>query len=206
MIDEEAVPKEADGLLWIDRIRIDEARCVQCGDCVRACMEENPEKYALSSTAGQRLKLARSDQIIEFPTALQAILRMSQEQRNTFWQDQFRKCIKCYGCIEICPVYIKEFKELDISRWVPTGQIPPSYPLFHLIRAYHVWDTCVGCGECERTCPAHIPLKMIQDLIRYLPPEKVFDIIPGLPREAQDEILAFVESREGNGRRMCYGV
>jgi len=199
-------PVEAHGELWTDRIQMDEARCIQCGDCISACMEENPEKNAITSIVDQRFQAVQSGQVIEYPTPLQRILEMNSEEQIAFWKEQFRKCIKCYGCIDVCPVSIEDFEELDVSKWVPAGRVPPPYPLFHLIRAYRVWDTCVGCGECERTCPAHIPLKMVQDLIRYIPPERVFEIMPGLPKEAREEILAFVKSREASVRRARYAV
>jgi len=192
LLDEEHPPKDIDGRLWVDRIRIDEAKCIQCGDCVNACTEENPANHALTSIIQKRFQAIQAEEEVEEPTLLQEILRMSQEEREEFWRKQFQKCIKCHGCIDVCPVHDTEAHGLDLSTWVEAGQVPPPYPLFHLIRAYQVWDTCILCGECEKTCPAHIPLKSIQDLIRYLPPEKVFEVIPGLEKEAQDAILDFV--------------
>jgi Fe-S oxidoreductase len=106
----------------------------------------------------------------------------------------------------MCPVYVEEPDGLELSKWVEKGRVPPPFPLFHLLRAYQVWDTCVLCGECENTCPAQIPLKTIQDVVRYLPPEKVFEVIPGLEPEARNEILNFVESRKTTSTRIPYDV
>lgn len=121
---------------------------------------------------------------------------MSRDERIEFWKKQFDKCVKCYGCVDICPVTPEDSGTLDIAKWVTPGITPPDYPMFHLIRAYQVWDTCILCAECEITCPAGIPLKAIQDLVQYLPPEKVFEVIPGLPKEAQDAIIGFVEEKK----------
>ena len=154
----------------------------------------------------QRFQAVRSGELAKDASLLQKILWMTLGERKGFWRDQFQKCIKCYGCIDMCPVNIEEANGLDLSRWVKGGLVPPPYPLFHLMRAYQVWDTCVGCGECERTCPAQIPLKTIQDIVRYLPPEAVFEVIPGLEKDAQDEILAFIERRNGSSRRISYAV
>ena len=203
-IDPNYPPKEVDGKLWVDRIRIDEGLCIQCGDCVRACMEENPKSHALTNIVQKRFQAIRSEKAIKQPTILQEIFGMAQEERIAFWSDQFKRCIKCYGCIDMCPVHVNEPDGLKLSKWVEKGQVPPSFPLFHLIRAYQVWDTCVLCGECEMTCPAHIPLKTLQDIVRYLPPEKVFEVIPGLENEARNAILNFVETRKGSSRRISY--
>ncbi|MBW1783714.1 MAG: 4Fe-4S dicluster domain-containing protein [Deltaproteobacteria bacterium] len=188
--------------MWADRIRIDEARCIQCGDCAKACMEENPERHALTTIVQERFRAIRSEEAIAEPTRLQEVLAMDTAEREKFWHDQFRKCIKCYGCIDMCPVYPEEPDGLDPSDWVEGGQVPPRYPHFHLLRAYQVWDTCVLCGECEQTCPANIPLKMLQDIVRHLPPEKVFEVIPGMENEAQEAISGFVNRRKASSRRI----
>ena len=207
LLDEEHPPVEANGALWVDRIRVDEARCIQCGDCVRACLEENPETQAMTDIVSQRFQTVSSEEArTQSPTLLQKILLMDREEKEGFWTDQFKKCLKCYGCVDICPVFVGWTDGLELSKWVKGGQVPPPYPLFHLLRAYNVWDTCVGCGECEKTCPADIPLKTIQDIIRYLPPEKVFEMIPGLEKEAQEEILSLVEQEKGSSRRVKYAA
>ena len=204
VLDEDRPPKKSEGELWVDRIQIDEARCSQCGECVRACMEDNAEIQGLTNIVRQRFQAVSSRNELADPTPLQKILLMSQEERKTFWGDHFRKCIKCYGCIDMCPVFVGWDDGLQISQWMEGGQVPPPYPLFHLLRAYNVWDTCVGCGECEKTCPADIPLKMLQDIIRYLPVEDVVETIPGLEAEALEKISSFVEKRRESSRRISY--
>jgi len=152
----------------------------------------------LTTIVQERFEAARSEAAMPEATLLQEILRMRAAERQTFWQEQFRKCIKCYGCIDMCPVYPEAAEGLNVSRWVKGGQVPPPYPLFHLIRAYEVGDACILCGECEQTCPAGIPLKTLQDFVRNLPPEKVFDLIPGLEKEARDAVLDDVNRRKGS--------
>ncbi len=207
LIDEHHQPKEKDGLLWVDRIHIDEAACIHCGECARACLAENPENPALTNVAFKRLKEATSkDVVIEQPTLLQEIIRMSIEERKAFWKQQFTKCIKCYGCMEMCPVYIDAPDELNFDRWIRKGEVPPAYPDFHLLRAYHVLDTCVLCGECEATCPAGIPLKTLQDITQYFPPEEVFNLVPGLNPEVKEAIVNFTQKVRNQVRRMDYAI
>ena len=81
-----------------------------------------------------------------------------------FWVDTFNRCIKCFGCRNVCPVCA--CKECTIEReiLVPQRQLPPS-PTFLMTRAVHMVDRCVYCGLCEEACPADIPLK---DLYRFV--------------------------------------
>jgi len=203
-LDGDLSPREYRGDQWVDRIRIDENKCIQCGDCTRACLAENPERPAMESIVSRRLKTPAEE--TAQPILLQEIPAMQAVEQKDFWAKHFTKCIKCYGCIDMCPVFVQWNGNLELSRWMKGGQVPPPYPLFHLLRAYNVWDTCVGCGECEKTCPAGIPLKTLQDMVRFLEPEKVFEMIPGLEEAPKREILQMVAQGNHASRRISNAV
>ncbi len=193
-LDEEIQPREFEGGLWVDRIKIDQAKCIQCGACIQACREENPDKPALSSIVHQRLD-SSPEQFVEPPAVFQMLLHLNEQERQKFWQDKFSRCLKCYGCIDQCPVHLGEPDELQLSRWIQPGHVPPRHPDFHLLRAYQIFDTCILCGECEKTCPADIPLKALQDFVRFFPPQQVFELVPGASQEVQQAITGFVKSQ-----------
>ncbi len=109
---------------------------------------------------------------------------MSLEDRRTFWQQQFLKCIKCYGCRDICPECFCEACALEDPLWVEPGVLGPPFPMFHLIRAMHMATRCVACRQCELACPAHIPLTVLYDLIRQDVGELV-GYTPGADIEAE---------------------
>jgi formate dehydrogenase subunit beta len=76
------------------------------------------------------------------------------------------RCIKCYSCIENCPVCLSA-KDLPsgLSAMVTPGAVPPN-PMFHMRRFAHIADSCINCGQCEELCPAEIPLSLFSHAIR----------------------------------------
>jgi len=108
---------------------------------------------------------------------------MSWEDRRTFWHQQFQKCIKCYGCRDICPVCFCEACSLEDPQWVEPGLLAPEFPTFHLIKAIHMTTRCVSCRQCELACPSEIPLTVLYDLIRE-DVSNLIGYIPGADLEA----------------------
>jgi ferredoxin len=192
-------PKEHEGEIWVERIKIDEANCIQCGECTQACVEENKEKNAMTNVAFERRKF------VELPpeeregrepeTLTQRIALMDDKSRTDFWQKELSKCIKCFGCRDVCPVWIYDGAELEDAEWIKPGEIPPAVPLFQIIRAYRIADLCVNCGMCEEACPMDIPLRSIHQLMWRQPPESIFEIIPGLDAETKEKLVQAVRKQ-----------
>jgi len=99
-------------------------------------------------------------------------------ERFSSWIDEFSKCIKCYGCRDICPMCFCKECSLETHELLQKGEIPPEIPLFHLVRAVHMAGRCIDCGLCNEVCPANIPLrtlyKKVSDII-----DKEFNYRPG---------------------------
>jgi formate dehydrogenase subunit beta len=122
---------------------------------------------------------------------VKSLIEKDLEERWAFWKQEFARCIKCYGCRNICPVCICDECVLEEACWVERGQIPPELS-FHLIRAYHIADKCVGCGACEATCPMEIPLTtfhtLVQEQIKTL-----FNYEPGMDIEQMSPLTTTLE-------------
>ena len=88
---------------------------------------------------------------------------LSPEERWAFWKDQFSKCIKCYACRQVCPFCYCEQCVCDRNKpqVVETTARPAGNMAWHIVRAMHLAGRCVGCAECERSCPMDIPLNLL---------------------------------------------
>lgn len=84
-----------------------------------------------------------------------------QSERFSRWMYEFEKCIKCYGCRNICPVCFCRECSLEHRDLIGTGPLPPDVPIFHLVRAVHMAGRCIDCGLCEEACPADISLRLL---------------------------------------------
>lgn len=93
--------------------------------------------------------------------SIEAVERYDQRERLDRWMYEFQKCIKCYGCRNICPVCFCRECSLENPDLVQSGRLPPEVPIFHLVRAVHMAGRCIDCGLCEDVCPAEIPLRLL---------------------------------------------
>jgi len=106
------------------------------------------------------------------------------------------RCIKCYGCIDQCPICYCVDCTTKNPAYVPPGYLPVAF-MFHLIRYAHIADSCVNCGQCEEVCPAEIPNALFMHA-QQVELEKMFGHVPGISMELP--LLAMVEEKEERSR------
>ncbi|HNQ30227.1 MAG: Formate dehydrogenase subunit beta [Methanoregulaceae archaeon PtaB.Bin009] len=111
------------------------------------------------------------------------------------------RCIKCYQCIENCPICYCVECSTKKPHFVTPGQVPPSF-MFHLIRFAHIADSCVNCGQCQELCAMEIPNALFMHA-QQVELEKMFGHVPGVDMKLP--LLALVEEREERARLSATG-
>jgi len=99
------------------------------------------------------------------------------------------RCIKCYQCIENCPICYCVECSTKKPYLVKPGQVPPGI-MFHLIRFAHVADSCINCGQCEELCAMDIPNSLYMHALQT-DLEEMFGFKPGVNMDLP--LLALVE-------------
>ena len=121
---------------------------------------------------------------------LDKIEKMSPQERFSFWQEEFAKCIKCYACRQACPMcYCRRcIVDSNQPQWVNTSSHSLGNFEWNIVRAFHLAGRCVECGNCDRACPVNIPLRLIN---RKMAQEVLgaFDHFAGMSK-TQEPVLA----------------
>ncbi len=117
---------------------------------------------------------------------------MASAQRWEFWKDEFSRCIRCYACRQVCPVCFCErcFVEESEPRWISPLPKWQDNLLFQVVRMMHVAGRCTNCGECERICPANIPLGALTTKVEEIVDE-LFQYRAGTDKDAPPLMAAY---------------
>jgi len=111
------------------------------------------------------------------------------------------RCIKCYACVEQCPICYCVECSTKKPYLVPPGELPVSF-MFHLIRFAHISDSCVNCGQCQELCPMEIPNSLFMHSLQA-ELEKMFGFTPGVDMKLP--LLALVEETTERERLSATG-
>ena len=94
---------------------------------------------------------------------LDELMAKPAEERWSFWAGHFARCLKCFACRGACPMCSCDtcFFDRNQPQWFPTAADGPGNLAWHVVRAFHLAGRCVGCGACQKACPAGIPLNLL---------------------------------------------
>ncbi len=108
-------------------------------------------------------------------------------ERLDYWMGEFDRCIKCYGCRDICPVCFCNVCTLEETSLIKTGDLPPENPMFHLTRAVHMAGRCIDCNLCTEACPAEIPLNVLYKKVAEIVTDE-FGYVTGEPGDLKSPL------------------
>ena len=132
-----------------------ESTSVRCGGCdVR---EPHLYDYLLGELPPEPpVNPARTMQI-------EALEKMTPEERRAFWDKELGRCVRCYACREACPMcYCVQCKANNaMPQWIDPSPTLPGNQAWQMMRVLHLAGRCVDCMECERACPESIPLGLL---------------------------------------------
>ena len=140
-----------DGDKVVNLTDVQSERCVNCKS--KKCVNYDE----LIGDNGEVTDSNRFDEV-------EALEKMSADERFEFWRSQLSKCIRCNACRDICPACTCEkcvFDNPESGMENKAAATSFEEQMFHIIRAFHVAGRCTDCGECSRVCPQHIPLHLL---------------------------------------------
>ncbi len=113
-------------------------------------------------------------------------------EKEAFWIEQSKRCIRCYACRNACPgCYCPTcFVDLKEPLWAGIRVAPGENWMWNTVRAFHLLGRCISCNECQRACPVNIPLMLLN---RKLEKEvsDTFGFVPGADPKALAPLATF---------------
>ena len=137
------------GIFDPDRVA---ARCIDCKQREPSLVDHlvGPAQPDPSGGSGRQSRISE-------------IEAMHCDERLAFWTSLLSRCTRCNACRQVCPMCFCErcVAEKTEPAWIESSPHPRGNIAWHLTRALHLAGRCANCGECERACPAGIPLGLL---------------------------------------------
>lgn len=118
--------------------------------------------------------------------------KLDPEQRWAQFEAEFKDCIRCYACRNVCPLCYCDvcFVDENNPQWCGKGQEEPDIFTFHIIRAFHCAGRCTDCGACESACPVGIKMRYLTSKLEK-DIRQLYDYQPGLDLETPTPLAVY---------------
>ena len=187
IFDQDAWPKAEDGSADMGAELKDAVTATKCHNCdVR-----NP--HLTDTLIGDKSNFTPPDEPVGFVfDKIKDIEKMDSRDKWQFWMGHFSRCIKCYACRQVCSLCYCErcISDKNMPQWIETSAHLRGNLAWNLIRAQHLTGRCTFCGECERACPANIPLNVINQKMSLVMGE-AFDYKSGYDPKEHPPMIVF---------------
>ncbi len=153
--------------------------------CAR-CNHRNPVIYDI--LLGEPVVEKEKD----YDKLLGGFLNMDPEKRWELFERELVKCIRCYGCRQICPTcYCDEcFVDCNKPKWLDKGVEKSDILFWHIGRIYHQAGRCVDCGSCSFVCPVGIDFSPYLLYMEYVVKNN-FNYEPGIKIDEPPPLQTF---------------
>jgi len=161
-------------------------------DRCAGCATREPSSADFVVGPAQELPAGGAEKVDPRRARIAALEAQTPAERLAFWSGELADCVRCNACREVCPLCFCERCVADKSQpqWVETSPHLRGNFAWHLTRAMHLAGRCVDCGECERACPADLPLGLLTRKVAEVV-ERRFDWRPGEDPAAAAPIGAY---------------